>query len=617
MALDYAKLGFKCGIEIHQRLASHEKLFCACATQNESEESDGSLERRQRAVAGELGAVDAAAVHEQLRNRKFVYATYPSFSCDVDEDQEPPHALNQDALDAALQVALMLKSDVVDEAQVMRKAVLDGSNTGGFQRTAVIALDGKLDTSKGTVSIPTVSIEEEASAIQGERSGEVLYRLDRLGIPLVEIGTAPEIASPEHCREVAERLGMILRATGRVQRGIGTIRQDVNVSIRDGARVEIKGAQDLGRLSALVENEVLRQAALVKIRGELEKRGAKECALEAVDVSRAFAGTQSRLLRKSLDRKEALIAFGLARFEGLLGAELCEGRRLGSELSDYAKAQGVGGIIHGDEDMKKYGISEGEVKALREAAGAGAGDAWVLVAGPEPAARNAAAAAFGRAMQALRGVPEETRKVVNDVQTAYMRPLPGGARLYPETDLPPVRVSRARIEKLESVLPEMPEETLAWLKKTLNSDLAEKMARSQRLPLFRRALDEVKGADATLVAATLEETLTNLKREGVKVELAGDDKLLEIFAAYFSLRLFAKAAMPEIIRGAVETPGESAAGVVERLGLRRMTAEEIRAAVRAEAKETGDKGMLLKRVMAKHRLRAEGAEMAKAIDSLG
>ncbi|VVC72086.1 Glutamyl-tRNA(Gln) amidotransferase subunit E [uncultured archaeon] len=322
------------------------------------------------------------------------------------------------------------------------------------------------------------------------------------------------------------------------------------------------------------------------------------------------------MLGKALDRKDSLTAFPLPKFEGLLGTELYKDRRLGSELSDYAKAQGVGGIIHSDEDMKKYGISESEVKALREALGAGSGVSWVLVAGPAEVAGNAAAAAFRRAMQALVGVPEETRKVAGEWQTAYMRPLPGGARLYPETDLPPTRITRARLEKLASVLPEMPDETLAWLKKMLNDDLAGKMMRSQRLPIFRRVMNEVKGADGTLVAATLEEALTSLKRDGIDVDAVSDELLPELFAAYFEGRLFAKAAIPEILKGIAKEPGKPVKEIVGKLGLKRMSPEEIKAAVRAEARDTGDKKLLVKKVMEKIRLRAEGAEIIAAVEAV-
>jgi len=149
---------------------------------------------------------------------------------------------------------------IVDEVEIMRKMVIDGSNTSGFQRTAYIGSQGCIDTSHGPVGIDILCLEEEAARIVEDRGDSLIYSLDRLGIPLVEIGTAPDIVSPAHAREVAKTLGMILRSTGRVQRGLGTIRQDVNVSIKGGARVEVKGVQDLNLIDKIVEMEVLRRS---------------------------------------------------------------------------------------------------------------------------------------------------------------------------------------------------------------------------------------------------------------------------------------------------------------------------------------------------------------------
>lgn len=609
--MDYAKAGLRCGIEIHQRLATEHKLFCECGTLNESEEPVGEFFRRQRAVAGELGVVDAAAAHEQLRNRRFVYKVYPSYCCAVDADEEPPHALNEEALDAALMVALLLNAEPVDEVQVMRKSVLDGSNTGGFQRTAIVALNGWLETSKGRVTIPTVSLEEEASAIQEDRPGEVLYRLDRLGIPLVEIGTGPEIADPEHAREVAERIGMLLRATGKVQRGIGTIRQDVNISVEGGARIEIKGAQELEALPKIVANEAARQLALLEIRDELRKRGAKDFPMKAVDVSDVFADTDSKLLKNVLEGGGAVLGMRLPKFAGLLGRELYKGRRLGTELADYAKAHGIGGLIHSDEELRKYGISEREASEVRRRLELDDGDAFVLIAGKN--AKHALEDVHRRAVAALHGVPEETRKVVGKEGTAYMRPLPGGARLYPETDIPPVRITPERLERLRSALPEKPEVVMGRLSKMLNRELAEKIARSRNLPLFQKIVAETK-ADPMLVASTLEETLVSLRREGISVNSIREDTLLELFREYRT-GLFVKAAVPEILKAVARKPLPIRT-IVDELKLRRVTGEELEKLLSKETAGVKDKAAAMKQVMAKYRLVADGKEVIEILKRL-
>ena len=268
---DYGQLGFKCGIEIHNRLATKHKLFCSCSPRFSEAKPQAVVRRKMRAVAGELGAKDAAAVFEYLRDRTFVYEQYPDESCLVEEDEEPPHAVNREALEVVLQVAKMLKAEIPDEIQFMRKTVVDGSNTGGFQRTAIVGMNGKLETSKGTVRISNISLEEESAGIVSHEDGNIVYRLDRLGIPLIEIGTEADVKDPEHAKEVAEKLGMIVRSTGKSQRGIGVTRQDLNVSVRGGARVEVKGFQELDMIPKVLDGEVHRQIELIKEGKQVEK----------------------------------------------------------------------------------------------------------------------------------------------------------------------------------------------------------------------------------------------------------------------------------------------------------------------------------------------------------
>ena len=268
--MDYGKLGFKCGIEIHQQLEG-KKLFCDCSTLNSSEKPDIKVIRRLRAVAGETGEVDVAAKHEMKKGKKFIYVSDSNDTCLVEYDEEPPKPVNKKALDVALQVALLLNANIVDEIQVMRKTVVDGSNTSGFQRTALVAMDGYIETSLGKVRIANICLEEEAAQKLNEDSESVTYRLDRLGIPLIEIGTEADIKSAEHAKEVAAYLGMALRSTGGCKRGIGTIRQDDNVSIKGHPRVEIKGFQDLKSMVKIIENETERQIKEKKAESHVRK----------------------------------------------------------------------------------------------------------------------------------------------------------------------------------------------------------------------------------------------------------------------------------------------------------------------------------------------------------
>jgi Glu-tRNA(Gln) amidotransferase subunit E-like FAD-binding protein len=261
MALNYKELGFRCGIEAHQQLEGL-KLFCSCPTTNSRKGEDIKVERKLRAVIGETGEVDKAAAFEMSKGKKINYIGNRKEACLVELDEEPPHEINKEAVETALVIANLLNAKVVDEIQVMRKTVVDGSNTTGFQRTALVAYDGYIETSKGKVRIPTICLEEEACQKVSEDKDSITYRLDRLGIPLIEIATEPDIVDNEHAKETAEKLGMILRSTGKVKRGIGTIRQDVNVSIKGSSRVEIKGFQELKLIPKVVETEVKRLMGL-------------------------------------------------------------------------------------------------------------------------------------------------------------------------------------------------------------------------------------------------------------------------------------------------------------------------------------------------------------------
>jgi Glu-tRNA(Gln) amidotransferase subunit E-like FAD-binding protein len=258
MTDNYDDLGFKAGLEIHQQLPGR-KLFSHTPTTIRKDEHDFEITRRLRSSAGESGGVDQAAAHEEAKQKRFTYQGYDDTDSLVELDEEPPHDVSEDALETALVVAELLNMDVVDCVQFMRKIVIDGSNTTGFQRTALVATDGHIDVGERQIRIGSLCLEEEACQIRERTEDHDTYNLSRLGIPLLEIATAPDIKTPEECQAVAEEIGMLLRSTERVKRGLGTIRQDVNVSIDDGARTEIKGFQDHRNIPAVVKNEVERQ----------------------------------------------------------------------------------------------------------------------------------------------------------------------------------------------------------------------------------------------------------------------------------------------------------------------------------------------------------------------
>ncbi len=572
--MDYKKFGLRVGFEIHQELDTH-KLFCNCPSKLRDEEAPLKVKRRLRPTQSEMGEVDRAALAEVLKGKGFVYQTYPDSICLVELDDEPPHPVNQEALDIALEVALLLGARPVDETHTMRKIVIDGSNTCGFQRTLLIATGGRVEVEGKSFQIPTICLEEDAARKMGEGPELIDYRLDRLGIPLVEIATGPDFSDPYTPAKAAFYIGQLLRATGKVKRGIGTIRQDINISIAGGARQEVKGVQELGLISTVIEREVQRQLALLTIRDELKKREAAEVKRKFIDVSKAFSKTGSRVIRGVLEAGGVVLAIKLQKFAGLLGKELQPGRRFGTELADHARLYGgVGGLFHTDE-LPGYGISQEEVDGLRRAAGAVKGDAVVFIADAKEKAKAALSAVVDRVNQALEGVPEETRRALPNGNTEFMRPLPGAGRLYPETDIEPIPITRGRLNRIRRKLPELPEQKVKRFIKEyrLSQNLASRMSLSENVTLFEEIVKKYR-VDPTLVASTLEETLVSLRRDGVPVENLNKKHLEDTFKL-LSLRKIIRESIPQILNAVARKPQEKVEKILDELGLKAMSIREL------------------------------------------
>ncbi|WP_416841172.1 Glu-tRNA(Gln) amidotransferase subunit GatE [Haloferax sp. DFSO52] len=583
---DYEDLGLVAGLEIHQQLDTATKLFCGCPTElREPDDAARTFTRFLHPTKSELGELDDAALEESRVDREFEYLAYDT-TCLVEEDDEPPHRLDSEARTVVMQIASLLDMNVVDQAHVMRKLVIDGSNTSGFQRTTLIAQEGEIQTSDGPVSIVDLMLEEESAQRVEERGDDVLFSLDRLGIPLVEIGTGPDISSPEQAREAAQTIGMLLRSTGKVKRGLGTIRQDVNVSIAEGARVEIKGVQALDQIDEIVRFEVGRQAELVEIRDELQSRDA--AVGDVTDVTGVFEDTESGVIRGALDSGGKVMGVKLAGFDGLVGRELQPDRRLGTEFSDHAKRHGAGGIFHTDE-LPAYGVTEAEVDALREAVGAGPDDAVAIVADDPETADLAIDAVAQRAEVAIEEVPEETRGANDDGTTRYLRPLPGAARMYPETDVIPVELDPSDVETPE-LLTEKVDRYQAEF--GLDAGLAEQVAYGRKMPLFEQAIDE--GIDSTFAAGLLESTLTELRRDDVAVENLSDDHLLAVMHLVEDGDL-AKEGVNDVLSTIADNPELSADEAVEEAGLSGVSDDEVREAiaevVERNAEQVEEQGM--------------------------
>ena len=404
--MDYEKIGLRIGIEVHNRLQTKTKLFCNCKPCFSETKPTSLIKRKLRAVAGELGQVDVAALYEYLRDRTFFYQCYPEETCIIEADEEPPRSMSKEALEVVLQVALLLKAEIPDEIHIMRKTVVDGSNTCAFQRTAIVGMNGVLNTSQGKVRINNISLEEESAGIVKQEENEITYRLDRLGIPLIEIGTAPDIKNPEHAKEVAEKLGMLIRSTGKSQRGLGVTRQDVNISIIKGARVEIKGVQELDMIPQIIENEIKRQQELIA-KGEKPK--------------------------------------------------------------------------------------------------------------------------------------EETRVAKEDGTTEFTIPLPGGERLYPETDLETIVIDKKFLSKIK--IPETWEEKSKKLSKVLPKEMINQILRSEYLDLFEKFS---KNNDPVLVASAFTSTIKDLRRRGFETEILNEEHFNELFSS-LDKKLISKEAIPNVL----------------------------------------------------------------------
>lgn len=580
MAIDYKALGLKVGLEIHQQLNVNSKLFCSCPPELFKEDPEIIFLRRLRPTQSELGQIDPAAYFEFQKGVKILYEASKNSSCLVEMDEEPPHPINLDAVEVVLTASLMMNMQPVDEVHVMRKTVIDGSNTTGFQRTCIVALDGWIKVREKTIPMQAASLEEDAARKTGtqDEGKTIRYRIDRLGIPLIEVATAPVIYSPMEAQEVAFAIGRILRDTGKVMRGLGTIRQDLNVSLPNGALIEIKGVQELELISKVIEYEVQRQLGLISVKEELAKRGVKAEDLnqEFVDVTEIFKQTKSKVIRKAVDKNQKVLAVKLPKYGGLLKRELMPDFRVGTELSDRAKFWGrVGGIFHTDE-MPNYGITPEEVEALRKAVNAAESDAVVFVADITENVLDALKAVVDRAQEALTGIPAETRTAKDDGTTRYMRPRPGAARMYPETDIPPTSITEELVAKVRDNLPEPAEKKVARLIKQygLNEKLAKQLPDSEYNLLFEQIVKET-GVQASTVAAFLTETLKALRREGIQVDLVSEDQIKNIFVAIGSGEL-AKEAVSDVFGWLSKNEDKTVQDAVQALGLKMFTEADLK-----------------------------------------
>jgi glutamyl-tRNA(Gln) amidotransferase subunit E len=529
--LDPASLNLKVGFEIHQQLATNSKLFCSCGCE-EAKEYDSSFVRKLRPTQSELGAYDPAAMFEYSKMHIVKYQAALGSSCLVEADEEPPHDVSREALEIALIFSLALHSKVMNEIHVMRKIVIDGSNTTGFQRTMLVASGGYLDIAGKRVGVQSICLEEDAAKLIGDEKGVRKFGLDRLGVPLVEIALEPVTGKPSEIMQVALTLGRLLRASKRVARGLGSIRQDINISVQNGAVVEVKGVQQLDQLVKVIEYEMHRQYGLIVISQKLKEKNIdiKKVGDRIEDISDILGNkASSRIVKKILEGGGRIIAIKVPGFAGMIGFEPYKDIRLGRELGKLVKLYDIDGVFHSDE-LPNYGITEEEVAAVKQILQMNDYDAFVILGGPNDKVKFASDAIIRRLKAAVDGVPAETRAATPEGNTVFLRPRPGVARMYPETDMLPIAITDSMLVSLADKVPRQWDEIVNSLAKkyNLNMKLASQIFDSNYLNVFEEIASKTK-VQPTFIASKLIEDLTSLQRQGLDASVLTDQVIKDIF----------------------------------------------------------------------------------------
>ena len=526
--IDFEKIDLKVGLEIHQQLNTNKKLFCKCRP-IESDEYTEKFSRSLRTAKSELGELDPAALFEKTKSKKINYYANSQSSCLVEKDEEPPHDLDHDAKKISLLISSMLESKIFSEIHVMRKTVIDGSNTTGFQRTMLVSQGGNLKVNGKKIGVQAVCLEEDAAKLLKDEQNERNYSLDRLGVPLVEIALEPVSTKPSEVKEIALTLGRLLRVTRMVKRGIGSIRQDVNISVMNSGVVEVKGVQQLDQLEKIIGYEAKRQHGLILIAEKLKKLSITISNEDVFDVTEVLKDCESKIIQKALKSKAKIKAIRIRNFSGMFGFEPYPGIRLGKEIGQLVRFFGIGGVFHSDE-LPNYGINDPYVDKIRKYLELVDVDGFLIIAGEDPKLDYAIDSIIKRIQDATDGVPAETRGVTQDDETIFLRPRPGASRMYPETDIPSISVLPEEIKLARENIPKSWDDSIAEIQKkyNLNSQLSEQIFDSEYMELFEKICENKKNS-ANFVASILCSTITNLQRKGFDALLLKPEHIAELF----------------------------------------------------------------------------------------
>jgi glutamyl-tRNA(Gln) amidotransferase subunit E len=573
--LDYAEVGFVCGLEVHQQLLTPTKLFCRCPAGLYTETHDGTVLRHMRPTLSELGEYDGTALMEFKTRKNIVYLLNVKNVCTYEMDDTPPFLVNQQAIDVAIEQCLMLGCDIVDEVHIARKQYLDGSIPTGFQRTAVVGVNGKIPFRGRTLSVTQVTVEEDSCREVRDRGHCIVWRADRLGMPLIETVTGPDLRTPDEVEEAILLVGRVCRSTGHVRTGLGASRQDVNVSVRGGRRVEIKGVPKAGWAPRLVHGEAWRQVNLLKLRDELHRRGFTTPAalrIESQDVTQLFAATEipylspaawerwveTEKMRPGFELGKGPYRVRAARLPGLAGTlswptqpEHVFAHELAGRIRVIAGLDQVPNLLHSEAWPDARG-TRSELKRLRGRLRCGPDDAIVVVWGPEEDTVTACEEIRLRYVDAMQGVPNETRQPFVDGSTDFERILPGPDRMYPDTDSPPTRVTRDRVALLAAALPERP-----WDREKRYTDAGVPVSTAHFL--IRRGgaavvdrLAKATGASVRDVAFLFGEKLKGLRRASVPVDAIPEERWEELLRAFVAAPVLKQAWEPVVLAIAAE-----------------------------------------------------------------
>jgi glutamyl-tRNA(Gln) amidotransferase subunit E len=534
-AAAYARLGFKCGLEVHQQLKTAKKLFCHCPAgrYHDHADYDAEIVRHMRPTLSELGEYDGTALMEFKTRKNVIYRIKNETTCTYEIDDTPPFLLNPRAVEIAMEVALLLKTNIVGEFHITRKQYLDGSIPTGFQRTGILGIEGEIPLSQKKVRIIQLSIEEDACREISDIGHTRVYSTDRLGMPLIETVTYPDMKTPDEAAEAAQYIRFLARSTGKVRTGIGAAREDVNVSITGGTRVEIKGVAHIAWIPELVHNEAFRQKALLEIKKQLAKLlgdfkgwapAHKYMDMDALPADFPY-------LKEIQEKKLRLLAVNLPGFKGILSFFTQPGKMFADEISDRLKVIAClekPNLVH-SEQLEPV-LIEKDFAGIRKLLKAADADAQLLFWAADADVETALDTIAERCRLAAKGVPNETRKALADGRTLFERVLPGPNRMYPDTDSAPIPVVEDLITRVRAALPAEVHHRFAQFKAwKIPADTYPYLLKNNLVPLLEKIVTDFS-VDARFVAVIFGQTLKNLAGRLPACRDFNFQRLYELFA---------------------------------------------------------------------------------------